>query len=119
MGGRAAAIVLALQGLAMLSFVGFYLVALSHGASSDPVRVVVSVVFIGVFAVAVALLARGLWRGSAWARTPTVVWNALLLPVAWGMFQSGRADLGSVVLVAALLAICGIVLEVGREAPLD
>jgi hypothetical protein len=33
------------------------------------------------------------------------VWNALLLPVAWGLFQGGQGPVGAVVLAVALVGI--------------
>ena len=50
-------------------------------------------------------LARG-WLGSgAWPRTPTIVWNAVLLPVGVSLVQGTRVAEGWVVIVVALVAV--------------
>lgn len=101
-----AAVVSGVQALALLGFVVFYLWELTQGASDDAVLVVMSALLILVFAVGIGALARGWWRGDNWPNTPTVVWNLLLLPVSWSLFQAGR---GVVALVLAAVAVLGIV----------
>ena len=113
---RVAAAVLGLQALALLGFTVFYLVEVLRGASDDSTRAVMSMVLFVLAAVGLAALARGLWHRATWARTPTLVWLALLLPVSWGMFQSGVLLLGAVVLATALVGIVAAVLA-SRQAP--
>jgi hypothetical protein len=55
-----------------------------------------------VFGVALLFVARGWTRGQGWPRTPTLVWNALLLPVAWTLRESDQT------LVAAGLAVLAV-----------
>jgi hypothetical protein len=99
-----AAAVCALQGLLLVGFCGFYLYELVLGEGDDAGRVVMSVVLMGSFAVALLAMARGWVRALPWPRTPTILWNLLLLPVAWSMWGAGFW--GAVPLaVAALLAI--------------
>ena len=107
-----AAAVCAVQALSLLGFVVFYLVELVQGAGDDPTRVVMSALLILVFAVGIGDLARGWWRGGNWPNTPTIVWNLLLLPVAWSLFQAGR---GVVALVLGLVAVAGIVAAVRAD----
>lgn len=91
-----------LEALVLLGFVAFYAYELATGASDDVTRALTSGVLILVFAVGLLLLARG-WRHAAdWPRTPTVLWNVLLLPVAWSLHDSGRSPLGLAVGVVAL-----------------
>lgn len=94
-----------LQALALLGICGFYAVGLGRGESDSPARVVMSIVLIAIFAVALAVLAVAWWRGAGWPGTPTAVWNALLLPVAWGLFQGGQGLVGGTVLVVALVGL--------------
>ena len=115
MPGRLAAAVLAVQVLALFAFAVFYVVELVQGASDNASRVVMSIVLILVFAAGLGLLAWGLWRGSPWARTPTIVWQALLLPIAWGLFQSGRPEIGTVVALAAVGGIVAVLMEGRRD----
>ena len=100
-----AATVSAVQAMSLLGFVVFYLWELTQGASDDAVLVVMSALLILVFAAGIGALARGWWNGDNWPNTPTVVWNLLLLPVAWSLFQAGR---GVVALVLAAVAVLGI-----------
>ena len=78
---RVAAGVVGLQALALVVFAVFYLVELFSGGGGDTARVLSSVVLLAVFAVGLIVLARGLLAGHPSVRTPTVVWELLLLPV--------------------------------------
>ena len=100
-----AAGVCALQALALLGFVVFYLWELTQDSADDATRVVMSALLILVFAVGIAAMARGWVRGDNWPNTPTVVWNALLLPVGWSLVQSDHGLLGALVVVVALVGI--------------
>ena len=100
-----AAGICALQALVLLGFVVFYLWELTQDSSDDAVRVVMSALLILVFAVGIAALARGWVRGDNWPNTPTVVWNALLLPVGWSLVQSDHGLIGALVIVGALAGI--------------
>lgn len=100
-----AAAVCGLQALALLGLCVFYLWELVRGGSQEPARVVVSVILIGVFATGLAYLCAAWRTGRRLAVTPTLLWQVLLLPVAWGLLQSG------LVLVAVLvggLALVGL-----------
>ena len=107
---RVAAAVLGAQALALVGFTVFYLVGVLRGASDDTSRAVMSMVLFVLVAVGLVALARGLWQAAPWARTPTLVWLALLLPVSWGMFQSGAMLLGALVLATALAGIVAVAL---------
>jgi hypothetical protein len=100
-----AAGICALQALALLGFVGFYLWELTQDSAADVTRVVMSALLILVFAVGIAALARGWVRGDNWPSTPTVVWNALLLPVGWSLVQGDRGLVGALVILIALIGI--------------
>ena len=102
---RVAALLSGLQALALAGFAVYYVVELVLGEGSEAARVVMSALLILVGAVGLALLTRG-WLGDAsWPRTPTIVWNALLLPVGISLVQGTRVAVGWVVLVVALMAI--------------
>lgn len=101
-----------LQSLALLGFCGFYLWELARDGGDDATRVVMSAVLIAVFAVALAVLARAWWAGANWPNTPTVVWNLLLLPVAWSLLQSEQTLLAALV---GLVAVAGVVAAVGAD----
>lgn len=104
-----AAGVLAAHVLTLLAFGAYYLVRLARHDVANVGGVVESVGLLLVVAVLLALLARAMLVGRSWARTPTVVWLLLLVPVAVGMFQSGRPDLGAVVLLLSVAGIGGVI----------
>lgn len=101
-----AAALCGLQALVLLGFCAFYLWELAQGAGDDPTRVVMSIVLIAVFAVLLGVLGRGWLQGANWPNTPTIVWNVLLLPVAWSLFQAGR---GVLALALAVVGVLGVV----------
>ncbi len=102
---RLAALLSGLQALTLAGFAVFYVVELAVGEGSDAVRVVMSALLILVGAVGLGILARG-WLGDAsWPRTPTIVWNAILLPVGFSLVQGTRVAVGWVVLVVAVVGI--------------
>jgi len=96
---------LAVEVLSLVSFAGFYVDQLAQGHTETPSRVVMSVVFLLASAAALAAMARGWVGGRGWVRTPTIVWSALLLPVAWGLSQGGLAGIALAVGVAGVAGI--------------
>lgn len=102
---RAAALLTALEAVALAGFAGFYGYEIAVGASADVAGAVMSTLLIVVFAVGLGMLARAWVRGGTGARTPTLVWNALLLPVAWSLAQAG---LGVAAAAVGLVAVGGL-----------
>lgn len=98
-----------LEGLVLLGFVVFYVVEMVSGATDDLTRASVSAVLILVFAVALLALARGWFRADDWPKTPTVLWNALLLPVAWSLREGDRGQIALAVGAVALASIAAAV----------
>ena len=103
-----AAAVVALQALALAVF---YLVEFVRGSGGEAARVLSSVVLIAVFAAGLAFLARGLLTGHPFVRTPTVVWELLLLPVGVGLVQSGQVLVGALVLAGSVVCLLGVALS--------
>lgn len=102
---RAAAVVAAVHVVLLLGVAGFYGLELSRGEGTSTTNVVLSLGLILVFALLLAVLARVWWVGSRRGLMPTLVWNALLVPVVIALF--GAQDL----VVAAgllLLVVAGI-----------
>ncbi|XVX21453.1 hypothetical protein ACQP1U_06160 [Actinomycetota bacterium] len=101
-----ASLVCVAQALVLLGWCAFYAYEIAIGASDDVARAVMSVVLIALFAAALFALGHIWFRTSNWwPRTPTIVWNLLLLPVAWSLHQSGRS---LIAVGVGLLAIIGI-----------
>lgn len=107
-----AAGVSAVQALALFGFCGFYLWELAQAGGDDAARVVMSAVLIAVFGVGLVMLTLAWWAGANWPNTPTVVWNLLLVPVAWSLLQSDRALLAALV---GIVAVTGVVAAVGAH----
>ena len=102
---RVAALLTGVQALVLVGFAVFYVVELASGEGSDAVRVLMSALLICVAAVGLGALVRG-WLGTAsWPRTPTIVWNALLLPVGISLIQGSRVAVGWLVLLVAVVVI--------------
>ena len=91
-----------LQALALVGFAVYYVYELAIGEGSDATRVLMSALLILLGGVALALVALGWVRGASWPRTPTIVWNVLLVPVGVGLIQGGRTVVGWTVVVVAL-----------------
>lgn len=94
-----------LQGLVLAGFIVFYLYEMGIGASDDMGRAGMSVVLFALFGLGLAALGRAWLRDLAWPRTPTILWNVLLLPVAWGLRGGGQFGLALTLGAAAVLAV--------------
>jgi hypothetical protein len=102
---RLAALLTGVQALALAGFAVYYVVELVLGEGSDAIRVLMSALLILVAAAGLGALARG-WLGVAgWPRTPTIVWNALLVPVGISLIQGNRVLIGWLLVVVAIVAI--------------
>jgi hypothetical protein len=95
----------ALQALAVLGWAVFEVVRAGSGRTSTAGIAVALGGLLVVFAGALTVMALGWRRGAGWQKTPTVVWNLLLLPVAWSLVQAGGTLLGLVVGVVALVGL--------------
>ncbi len=104
-----------LEGLVLVGFAGFYAYEIAIGESDSVARAVTSMLLILLGGVALLLLARGWRAGGAWPRTPTIVWNALLVPVAWSLHQAGRTAVGVGLAVLAVVSILAAI----AAAPAD
>lgn len=112
-----AGILCGVEALALLVLCGFYVWEITRGASDSLVRASVSALLIAVVGAGLGMLSRG-WLGNAtWARTPTMVWNALLLPVAWSLGQSGHLTLALAVGALALVALGAAVIARADDQP--
>src|SRR6185437_12199618 len=94
---------------------GFYVWEVARGEQDSAARALTSAVLIIVVAVGLAAIARGWFRGASFARTPTLVWNALLLPVSWSLLQSGHAGIAAAIGGTAVVTL----VAAWRAAPAD
>lgn len=108
---------LLIQVVAILGFSVFYLVELALGGGANAVQTVMSVVVFLVGAACLAFVARGLLRGSAWARTPTVLWDVFVLLICVSLAESGQWLLAVVVGAVAAGGIAATLLAGAAGRP--
>jgi hypothetical protein len=105
---RAAAGLVGLQGLVAVGFAGFLVLAAGAGAQRLGGVLAESGMFLLIGA-ALLWVALGLLRGRFWARTPAIVVQLLLVPLAYSLLVPSRQVLAGavtgVVVVAALLLL--------------
>jgi hypothetical protein len=102
---RAAGLLVGLQGLVGVGFALFEVLNLRSATLGVGAVLGEAGMFV-VLGVALLAVAAGLVRGRFWARTPAVVVQILLLPVAYSLLVPSRQVLlGAVVAVVALLGL--------------
>jgi NADH:ubiquinone oxidoreductase subunit K len=94
-----------LEAVGLLAAAVFYVVELVVATEDDAVRALVSAGLALVAAVGLALVARGLRAGRRWARSPALVANLLVVPVAVGLLQGGRWYVGLPLLALAVAVL--------------
>lgn len=104
-GRTAAGLLTLLEALVVLGFGAFWAYEVIVGAADDATRAVTSGLLIVLFGIALLVLARGWFGPREWPRTPTVLWNVLLLPVAWSLRDAGRTPLALAVAVVAIVSV--------------
>lgn len=108
---RIAGAVCLVEALLLFVTAGMYGLELIAGEAFDASTASMSLVVSLIFALLLLVLGMSWLKAREWPRTPTVVWNALLLPAAWTLgvstglwFGLGLAALALVGLGAALLS---------------
>lgn len=114
----AAAVATLVEALVLVGFFVFYVYEMAIGATDDLGRAATSAVLILVFGILLLVIAAAWRRGAEWARTPTLLWNALLLPVAWSLHESDRTPLALGVGLLALVSL-GAALASPPRRPAD
>lgn len=115
---RAAGGLVGLEGLVGVGFAGF--LALNAASATQHVGGVLGeaglflVIGLGVLA-----LARGLLRGRFWARTPAIVVQLLMLPVAWSLLTGHRVLIGVVTGAVSLATLALLMCPPARDWALD
>lgn len=118
---RSAAILLALEGLAILALVVWQVRALIIGDTGSIESAIALVVLTAVGAVAVLAFAVATWRGQSWGRSGGIVTQLLILAVALGAVTGAYAEptTGLLLAVPAIITLVLLVVAVraaGREA---
>jgi hypothetical protein len=107
---KVAGLLLGLQGVVVLAAAVFWLVEALVSEAASLLNVVMAVLLFALVGAGLLLVARDLVRRRRWARAPAVTWEVICLPVAYGLFQSGRWYVGlplAVVALAVLVAVLG------------
>lgn len=108
---RLAAVLLWLQVVAIVGFVLFFVIEFVRGEAQDPAAVLTSVVVFVLGAFGLSILARGWMAGRDWPRMPTIVWQALLLPIGWSLIETQHWLIAAAVLGIGLAGIAAAVLS--------
>jgi hypothetical protein len=115
---RACATLVALQALGLVAVAVFFVVEVVVSSSDDAARALVTAALALLAAVGLGLVARGLLAGRRWARSPALVTNLILLPVAFGLLQ-GHVWYAGIPLLLWALAVLVLLFAPGTSAGLD
>ena len=107
-----------LEALGLLVAAAAVAVELLVSSASDPLGAAVLAGLALVAGLGLALAARGLARRGRWARAPALVTNLILLPVGYGLVQSGRWYAG-LPIMALGLAVLVLLFHQATNAALD
>ena len=111
---RLAAIILGLEGIAIIGLVLWQVIALSAGDTGSVESALALVVLTAIGAVAVLAFAVATWRGESWGRSGGIVTQLLILAVALGAVTGAYAHpvTGAALAVPAIVALVPLVLAV-------
>jgi hypothetical protein len=118
---RTAAVLLAIEALAIAGLVIWQLSALFAGDTDSIESAIALVVLTAIGAVAVCAFAVVTWRGQSWGRSGGIVTQLLILAVALGAVTGAYAEpvIALLLAVPAILTLVLLILAVraaGREA---
>lgn len=99
-----------LQALLLAVVAAVYGLELMSGEADDANIASMSLVVALIFALLLAFLGVSWWRGRSWPRSPTIVWNLLLLPAAWTLGTTTGPWWGLALAAVALVGIGAAVL---------
>lgn len=92
-----------LAALAMLVMAAMSAYGVINGDASTTTRALTEAAVLVVLAAGVALLAVNLLRHKSLAKTPTLLWNGMLVPVSFSLMSGGAKLLGTATLVVAVV----------------
>ena len=105
---RVAGAVCLIQAAALMVVAGTYaaeLLGLAGLRAEDPSVASMALVLTALFAILVGVVGAHWWRGRRWVKTPTIVWNLLLLPASITLVQANGWLVGGPVAALAVIAI--------------
>jgi Na+-transporting NADH:ubiquinone oxidoreductase subunit NqrB len=113
---RAAAVLLALEGLAIVGLVVWQVAAVLRGDTDSIESAWALIVLTAVGAAAVIAFAVATWRDQSWGRSGGIVTQLLILAVALGAVTGAYADAGTGLLLAAPAVVTLVLLVLGVRA---
>jgi hypothetical protein len=115
--GRAAAVLVGLEGVGLVALTVWQIVAVAGGDTASIDSAVALIVLTAVGAAAVIAFAVAIWRGRSWGRSGAIVTQLLVLAVALGAATGAYAEptTALVIAVPAIVTLVLLVLAV-REA---
>jgi uncharacterized protein YacL len=108
---RVAAAVCLFEALLLFVTAGMYGLELIAGEAFDANSASMSLVVALIFALLLLVIGMSWIKGRSWPRTPTIVWNLLLLPAAWTLVTTTGLWFGLGLAVLALVGIAAAVLS--------
>jgi hypothetical protein len=99
----AVAALVGLQAVGLVVLAVFYLVETAVARPASTVASLLTAALALAAGVGLALAARGLARARRWARSPALVTQLLVAPVALGLLQAGRWAVGAPLLAGAVV----------------
>lgn len=113
--GRASAWLIAGLGTALeagvlVALAGVSLYGVVVGSASTTSRGITEAIVLLVLGVGLGLFARALFRHQSLAKTPTLLWNVMLLPVAYSLGTGGAPLWGVATAVVAAITLVAAVL---------
>jgi hypothetical protein len=108
---RLAGSLVAVQGFVVLAAAVFWLVEAFASDATSLLNVVMAVLLFALMGTGLLLVARDLVGRRRWARAPAVTWEVICLPVAYGLFQSGRWQVGLPLAVVALVVLACVLVS--------
>ncbi|HEX5494887.1 MAG TPA: hypothetical protein VFX70_09975 [Mycobacteriales bacterium] len=114
---RLAALVAAVEGLALVGLAAFFLVELAVSTPTDTGAALTGAGFELLGGVLLLMVARGLHQARRWSRSPSVVLQVVSLPVGYTLaFQAGQPWWGLPVLVLAVAELYFLFTPEARRA---
>lgn len=111
-----AAAILAVQGAALVAYGGYVLVRPLTVGTTSLASVEVTGVAVLVTGLTVGLLAKALRAARPWARSPVVVIELLIVPVAIPLVQAGLELVGTAMLASAVAELLALAAPGARAA---
>lgn len=101
------------QGATLLVLGAFSFAMVGAGRADDPSSAALLAGLAVLVGGGLGCASWALWRGARWARSPSLVWQLVMLPVGYGMLDTLR-PVGTVLLISAVAAMVSL-LALERE----